>query len=57
MSDDYRFSNPTRMYYKMPNVNQPMQNSLPAGGGQAPLTDRMGPWPDCPLDPPLFAKS
>ena len=41
MSDDNRFSNPTRMYYKMPNVHQPMQNSFPAGEGQA-----------CPIDRP-----
>ena len=57
MSDDNRFRKPTRVYYKKPNVHQPMQNSLPAGGGQVPLTDWTGPWPDCPLDLPLFAKS
>ena len=31
------------MYYKLPNVNQTMQNSVSAAeGGQVPLTDWMG---------------
>jgi len=54
---DNRCSNPTcniniDIYYKLPSIHRPAQNSLPAGG-QVPLTDRMGPWQYCPLDPPV----
>jgi len=38
------------MYYKLPNVNQTMENSVSAAeGGQVPLTDWMGAWQRKPL--------
>ena len=37
------------MCYKLPNVRQPMQIFFRFGEGQFPLTNGMGPWPDCPI--------
>lgn len=42
------------MYYKLADAHQSVQNSMPLGVGQVPLTDRVERRPDGTLDPPVL---